>query len=204
MVIAEDRDILASGLAYEQWTHFYEAARAIGAGKRHMTSVTLLATLGGHGTAAAVRGTVRLMGSSAGRGVVALAALALAASAVRWGPGLRDSWRRGSAGRKELMSEFGAHVTAFLQRLERAELVWRGAERGDAGTSLTHRVATVLAAADAPMTRTELVAALEMPDHQRGIDQLGRVLFAFPAFVQATNYRWQLGCEGVDFGGLTA
>jgi hypothetical protein len=101
------------------------------------------------------------------------------------------------------MSEFGVHVTAFLQRLERAELVWRGAERGDAGTSLTHRVAMVLASADAPMTRTELVAALGMPDPQRGMDQLGRVLFAFPAFVRATNYRWQLGCEGVDFGGLT-
>jgi len=34
------------------------------------------------------------------------------------------------------------------------------------------------------------------------MDQLGRVLFSFPAFVQVTKYRWQLGCEGVDFGGL--
>ena len=140
-----------------------------------MTSVTLLVILGGHGTAAAVRGTAWLMGSSAGQGLVALVALALAASTVRWGPGLRDSWRRGSAGRKELLSEFGSQATAFLQRLERAEAVWQGAERGDAGRSLTHRVATVLASAAAPMTRTELVSALGMPDHQQGMDQLGRV-----------------------------
>ncbi|TDO39529.1 hypothetical protein C8E87_3220 [Paractinoplanes brasiliensis] len=200
VVIAEDRDIVSSGLAYEQWTHFYEVARAIDAGKRHLTSAALLASLGGHGAAAAGRGVVRLMASPVGKGAVALTMLALAVAAVRWGPDLRASWRRGDASRKELMTEFGVHVTAFLQRLERAEGVWKDAERGEPGTSVTHRVATVLASAEAPMTRTELVAALDMTDFRRGMDQLGHVLFAAPAFVQVTGYRWQLGRDGVDFG----
>ena len=39
VVIAEDRDIVASGLAYEQWRDFYEVAETIHTGRSHLNGV---------------------------------------------------------------------------------------------------------------------------------------------------------------------
>ena len=201
VVIAEDPDILASDLAYEQWTHFYEASRAIGTGKAHLTSVSLLTVLSAHGLAGAARGAARLARGPVGKGVALLAAVALIASVIRWGPAARIAWSKGSTTRQEVLREFGTVVAAFLRRLERAEQVWRAAERGEAGTTLEHRIASTLSSAEGPMTRTELVGALGLPVRRSSMDRVGNALHGLRAFVQVTDFRWQLGRECIDFGG---
>jgi hypothetical protein len=63
------------------------------------------------------------------------------------------------------------------------------------------RVARTLAAAESPRTRSDVVATLELP-RQRGMLDVTQVLHSYPAFVQPTRHRWQLGRDGMDFGGF--
>jgi hypothetical protein len=39
---------------------------------------------------------------------------------------------------------------------------------------------------------------------QRSMVEVTRVLHAYPAFVRQARHRWQLGRDGMDFGGLTS
>jgi hypothetical protein len=54
------------------------------------------------------------------------------------------------------------------------------------------------------MTRTGLKIALGLVDHRAGMAELAALLHAYPAFYQCGPYRWQLGRERIDFGGLPA
>ncbi|MEV4517898.1 hypothetical protein AB0K00_54185 [Dactylosporangium sp. NPDC049525] len=121
VLIAEDPDVLASGLADEQWKDFYDTARAIGVGAGHLHGAAAALVLGGHGAAAAVKGVARMVRTPVGRGVAAAGAIALLVAAVRWGPALRAAWHRGQAARHDILRELGTKTAETLRRLAEAE-----------------------------------------------------------------------------------
>jgi hypothetical protein len=202
VVIAEDHDILASGLAYEQWTRFYDVARTLNSGHSGLQLTELLASLGVRGVAASARTVAKLGGSPALAALTSAGILALAAAAYRKRAELRMALQRAGEARREIMQSFGTTFVAFSERLLDAEATWRTAERGPDQSALLNRVAVVLATAEAPRTRTEIVSALDLSPQRRRMSEVAHVLGGYPAFVQQTQYRWQLGRDGMDFGGF--
>jgi hypothetical protein len=49
VIIAEDRDILSTGLAYEQWKEFYDVVRTLNTGRTNVHGASLLISLGARG-----------------------------------------------------------------------------------------------------------------------------------------------------------
>lgn len=200
VIIAEDRDILASGLAYEQWRQLYGVAEVVCAGKQTFEVVGAIVLLTGY----ALAGTAKLLGRAIQNpwalAAAGLGALLLYSSAEAWTPRLRATWGRGAAGRREFVELVAKEVRAGLQRLEKAQATWSNAERGTAGGTLLHDLAGVLAIAEHPMTRTELVAAMGFTERRAAMDAIHSLLHEHHAFHEAERGRWQLGREGIDFG----
>jgi len=72
--------------------------------------------------------------------------------------------------------------------------------RFSARATLLHQLARVLAVTEAPMTRTELVTALDLPEHRAAMANVASLLLGHRAFHEVHRGRWQLGREKIDFG----
>ncbi|MER7278014.1 hypothetical protein ABT369_26585 [Dactylosporangium sp. NPDC000244] len=203
VVIAEDRDIVASGLAYEQWRDFYNVAETITTGRSYLTGATGLVVLAGHGLVGAGRMAARAARNPWIVAAAALCTLLLGRYANGWVPQLRTTWREGVTGRREYGEALARMLVIAASRVRRAEATWNDAERGEAGAPLLHRLARVLAVADAPMTRTELMHELGQPARRATMAALADLLSHHPAFHEATRGRWQLGRDRMDFGGFS-
>lgn len=204
VVIAEDRDILASGLAYEQWRDLYYVAETVHKGSTYVRGVAMATALTAHGLAGAGKAAIRAVRSPWVLAVAGIAALLLYASAESWAPRLHGSWQRRADSRREIATAVGEAATAAGLRVRQAEVTWASAERGEAGGTRLHRLARALAVAEAPMTRTELVAGLDLPGHRAAMANLANLLYDHRAFHEVRRGRWQLGRESIDFGGAAS
>jgi hypothetical protein len=184
VIIAEDRDLLASGLAYEQWRDLYDVAETVHKGNSHLRGAAMAAALTGYGLIGAGKAAIRGMRNPWVLAVAGIGALLLYTSVGSFAPRLRSSWQRGADSRREIATAMGEALTAAALRVRQAEATWASAERGAPGGTLLHRLAGVLGAAEAPMTRTELVAALDLPGRRATMADLARLLYGHCAFYE--------------------
>ncbi|MBM0201954.1 hypothetical protein JNW90_01635 [Micromonospora sp. STR1s_5] len=202
VIIAEDRDILASGLAYEQWRDFYQVAETVHKGRSHVRAAATLTSSAGYGLAGVGKLTVRAARNPWLVAIAGLGVLLLYQSAGSWASRLRTNWHSGAPGRRQYAGAFGAMMNVAAVRVRQAETVWGAGERGVAGESLLHRMACVLATAETPMTRSQLLAELKLARTRSAMAELADLLYGHGAFHEVKRGRWQLGREKVDFGGL--
>jgi hypothetical protein len=201
VILAEDKDIVASGLAYEQWRDLYEVASTVARGYTQVRGAALGVVVTGYAVVKVGQAAVWAARTPWALSVAGLGALLLYASAVSWAPRLRASWQRGANGRREFAAIVGEALEAAARRIQEAERTWRAAERGEVRTALIHRVAGVLAVAETPMTRTDLVATLDLTPYRVGMANLARALRGHAAFHEVRPHHWQLGRQEINFGG---
>lgn len=192
VLFAADPDLIRHGVAVPNWETVRSVLGKIGkaeAGMQGSTGVLL-------GTGYTVAGAVGLMRAHPVAAGVTVAAAGVCAYLNR---------ARFTSHTRAALARFGTEAVKVLgEPFVQHEVHgrdWTQAERGTAGDDVLSQVARLLARAPAPMTRTEILAALpqavQMP-HRRQMDGLGRLLHRFPAFHQAAPGRWQLGRANVQ------
>jgi hypothetical protein len=205
VILASDRDLQDIGLAYERWWEVPEVVRKVVAG-RGSTEFAARAVFGaGYGTFAAVRGIARALQHPP----VAIAAVSVIAAGFLsrrfWYPYFRRQVDRITPPAWEGITNAARFVIGRFEEYGAALVVWSSAQRGQRGSSLTHRVARVLATSPKSMTRTEITARLRRDVAQHGhravMNDLYVMLHRHQAFCEITRGRWQLGKENANFGG---
>lgn len=201
-LLAEDKDLVASGLACALWREVREALGLIDTAERTRRAADTMTNVTVNGSAMAVRGLYR--GARAhplialGAGAVALA---LGARYVRAHPGQVQAQAKKVLG--QAVTVVGEEYARAERQYRSGQVVWRQAESGERGTATLHQVARLLARRG-PMTRTEILEQLEgVPagfGHRALMDDLYRMLREFPMFCEVAPGRWQVGRRGVDFG----
>lgn len=205
-LLAEDKDLVASGLACDLWREVRRALGQIETARETRDSARAATNLTVNGGAAAVRQAYR---GARAHPLIALSVAALVlvigAAYERAHPGrLQQVAKQAGLGLLTAIGE--AHEQAQAQ-YRSGQTVWLDAERGRPGTRAVQQVARLLAERG-PMTRTEILARLqEIPagfGNRELMDDLYRMLREFPMFCEVTPGRWQVGRRGVDFGGALA
>ncbi|MET7575203.1 PIN domain-containing protein [Streptomyces sp. NPDC005492] len=186
VLLAADRDLIRLDVAARDWPALRAVLGKIGAAERAVRRSDTLVEVSGR----SLIGTARLT-----------RAHPLAAGAVAVAAGIyvyRNRARLPQA--RATLARVGMEVLQTLaEPYARHELhtsTWKDAERGEAGDDELSLVARLLARAPAPMTRTDILAALPTSaqyPHRRQMDGLGRLLHRFPAFHQPAPGKWQLG-----------
>ena len=206
VVLASDRDLQDIGLAYERWWEVPEVVRKVVVGQGS-TEFAARAVFGaGYGTFAAVRGVVRALQHPP----VAIAAVSVIVVGLLsqrfWYPYIRRHMDRINPPVWEGITNVGRFVIGRFEEYGAALAIWSSAQRGGHGSSLTHRVARILATSPKPMTRTEITARLRSDVAKRGhravMNDLYVTLYTYQAFCEITRGRWQLGKEDANLGGL--
>lgn len=160
VLIAADRDLIRTGIAYPDWPRLRAAVGQVGLAEAkvdtadHLTSLTLQGTVRavvGAGRAARCRPRTTL-----------LLCVALVAAALLY----RSSHEWPSIARVKLRLEHGARgikelVDTTSKQYQLGDTVWTAAERETVGDTMLHRVSQLLARKSEPMTRTEILAAVE-------------------------------------------
>jgi hypothetical protein len=183
VIVAEDRDIVAGGLAFEQWRDLYGVAVTFHKGNTHVRGAAMATALTVYGFVGAGKAAIRAARNPWALTVAGLGALLLYTSAGSWAPRLHASWQRGTDIRREAATAVGEALTAAALRVRQAEATWRSAERGKpGGGTLLHQLARVLAVTEAPMTRPELVTALDLPEHRAAMANVASLLLGHRAF----------------------
>jgi len=205
VVLAADRDLKDIGLAYEQWQEVPEAVQRIiiAQGSTELAARALFGT--GYGTVIAVRGATRALQ----RPAVAWTVLGIIAIAYMtrqwWYPPVKRRIQEASPQIREAAGTAGRAIGGWLAQYGNALTVWSSAQRGKPGTTMTHRLARMLATSPKPMTRTEITKRL--PDaiarhgHRPVMAGLADILRRHQAFCEISRHRWQLGKENASFGG---
>jgi|HubBroStandDraft_1064217.scaffolds.fasta_scaffold15273_3 hypothetical protein len=205
VVLAADADLQDIGLAYERWWEIPDIVRKIVAGQGS-TELAATALFGaGHGIAAAIRGSARLLQRppvAAGvLGVIALAVITRKA----WYPVVKHRIGQASPQARQITGTVGRAVWQMLQQHLAAVGAWSSAQRGQPGQTLLHRVARLLATSPKAMTRTEIAAQLKTDvarrRHQAVMTDLSVILNGYQAFSEVSHGRWQLGKTNANLGG---
>jgi hypothetical protein len=206
VVLASDRDLQDIGLAYERWWDVPEVVRRVVAA-RGGTDLAARAVFGaGYGTIAAVRGLARALQ----RPPVAIAAASVLVvgflSRNIWYPYAQRGINRLSPPVRKGISAAGQAVVGVFREYGTALSIWQSAQRGQRGSTLTHRVARILSTSPKPMTRTEITRRLgddvARHGHRVVMDQLYFILNRNRAFCETSRGRWQLGKERANIAGL--
>jgi hypothetical protein len=193
-LITNDGDLRRSGLAHEDWGRLRAAVGQVDGAEGQTVVAVQVATLAVEGTARAIVATAR----AALHHPVA----ALLASAVLVGGTL--AYHRSHPNPindvKPFLRDVGQAIVrraaAVNEQYERGETVWAGAERGSIGEAMLHRVTRVLACSPEPMTRTEILRAVEeFPGCTNGerMYNLYALLRTYPLFNEVQPHRWQVG-----------
>ncbi|GHE51502.1 PIN domain-containing protein [Streptomyces capitiformicae] len=195
VLFAADPDLIRHEVAARDWGALRALLGKIGAAERAVRSSTTTVELSGRSLLA----TVRLARAHP----LATGALAAAAGIYAY----RNRIRLPQA--RTTLSRFGIEALMALSepfdRHERHTRTWTDAERGTAGDDVLSLIARLLARAPAPMTRTDILAALPhtvREPHRRQMDGLGRLLHRVPAFHQPTSGKWQLGRTNMQITAL--
>jgi hypothetical protein len=199
-LIACDKDLRRSGLAYEDWKHLRAAVWQVTDAEEQADAASQIATIAVEGTA---RGLARTAWAAWEHPVLA----ALIATVVVGGflayrrshPDLNPVEKI-----KPFLHDVGEAILARAvevnERFERGETVWAVAERGSIGEALLHRVARVLACSSEPMNRSDILAAVPESPGSTWFDRmynLYALLRTYPMFCEVQPGRWQVGRVGV-------
>lgn len=195
VVFATDRDLRRIDLAHEDWGRTRAALGKVGP----VEEMSQAAVVSGYAvTAGTFLGIKRLvMWAHDHPRAAAFAGVAIVWAVARWEPHTKARSLAADLG-PELRKAIGDGLQAHTA----GEQTWAGAERGQAGASMLHRVARTLAQAPKPMTRTEILDRLgpvEGPGHRALMAGLARMLHGYPMFVEVAAGRWQVGRAGVGF-----
>lgn len=199
MVLAADHDLQDIGLAYERWWEVPETIRNMVAGQRNSDLAARAIFGAGYGTFALIRGTVRALQNP----WVAAAAVVVAAVATathrKWYPQASKWAEETIPGIRQAAGTTAGILLGTFEQYWAAATIWRSAQRGRRGQTLTHQVARLLATSLGPLTRTEIAAQLHTEVSERGhqavMANLSAILEQHQAFCPVTRSRWQLGKE---------
>ncbi|WAL74640.1 hypothetical protein OU787_25995 [Kitasatospora sp. YST-16] len=198
VIIAEDKDLLRSKLAYEDWRKLRAALGKVGVveGKTrdYTETAATLVTLTGYGVAGIARIVAKAPALAVGTATAATLATALY---LRRHPKVPPGAERAGLWRA-LWDDLEPKLTEAFDRHSQGEQLWSEAERGTPGESLLHRVARLLAEAPEPLTRTRIVEEIGTggSGHRARMAEVLDVLTRYPAFCEIRRGHWQLGRRG--------
>ncbi|MBD0688456.1 hypothetical protein [Streptomyces sp. CBMA123] len=203
VIIAEDKDLLRSNLAHEDWRKLRTALGKVGIvegkSRDYTETAAMLLTLTGHGVAGIARIAAKAPALAAG--TVTAGAIAATLYLRRRPKKPQEASRPGFW--RLLWSDLEPKLAEAFDRHGQGERLWREAERGTPGASLLHRVARLLAEAPEPMNRTRIVEEIGTGDsgHKARMAEVLNVLTRYPAFCEVERGRWQLGRRVTDPAG---
>jgi hypothetical protein len=197
VVFAGDKDLRRTGLVYPDWHQTRAALGKVGPVEKRTESVVAGGSMLAFGAAAGVK---RIALWAQNNPVPA----AFAGVVIAWMVFRSELHKKTLAMAKGVGPGLVKEVDDVFEVHKAGERVWVGAERGQLGTSLLHRVARLLAQASEPMNRTEMVRALgpiEGRGHRTLMEDLSWLLHKHPLFVEVAIGRWQVGRTDVSFQG---
>jgi hypothetical protein len=207
VVLSSDHDLQETGFAVQKYYRVVESSGSLTIVAEGTWASMVGLQIVGTAANAAVRGIAALARRRDGQVLLALVVTAIIAGAMIRGSRLRHDGKRvgqhlGGFVRNSLYPFVETMATAHAS----ANALWDDAAYTTDASSLQQRVARLLALSPHPLSRTQIAGILSpaVPDadQRRMMRELMSVLTAIRAFSPASKRRWELGCAGMDFGGM--
>ena len=204
VVLAKDKDLIALGLAANEWKPVADAGGEVAMAGGGVVAGTSLVMVSGYGMwqFLVLLGRVIRRWPKVAVGF-ALAGGAAAVTRERWAHRTQSAVTAAGGALRRTATAVGEIITYLIETADAAFARWDAAVVGTPGNTLVHHAARVLAVSPSPLTRSELahrLAAAEAGSERRLVKALRPILEGGSAFVAVDRTRWQLGRDCVDFG----